>query len=246
MGFRRAFQSCACSLVVALVLPALPVHSPAQSSQSSSSSSSSKPVRKPASVETSPLDSGAVSHGIYRNPAFGFACKIPAAWVLRTEEMNARDDASSAKEDRAALDPTAEGGCARTGGCGRVLLAAFSRPPLAPGEDVNSSIVIAAENAAAIPELKEAAQYFGLVNKAAEAQGFDLDDNPYEFVIGTKKVVRGDFQKDIGTRVMRQSTLVVLARGYALSFTFLGGTEDEVEELIAGLSFGAGATAHPH
>jgi hypothetical protein len=37
---------------------------------------------------------------------------------------------------------------------------------------------------------------------------------------------------------MRQSTLVVLARGYAVSLTFIGGTEDEVEELIEGLSFG--------
>ena len=63
-------------------------------------------------------------------------------------------------------------------------------------------------------------------------------------LIGTKTVVRGDFQKDVGTRVMRQSTLVVLARGYAVSFTFIGGTEDEVEELVEGLSFGAsGKTA---
>jgi hypothetical protein len=36
---------------------------------------------------------------------------------------------------------------------------------------------------------------------------------------------------------MRQSTLVMLTHGYAVSFTFIGGTEDEVEELIGGLSF---------
>jgi hypothetical protein len=36
---------------------------------------------------------------------------------------------------------------------------------------------------------------------------------------------------------MRQSTLVMLSRGYVVSFTFIGGTEDEVEELIGGLSF---------
>jgi hypothetical protein len=55
--------------------------------------------------------------------------------------------------------------------------------------------------------------------------------------MGTKTVVRGDFQKDVGTRVMRQSTLVVLAQGFAVSFTFIGGTEEEVEELVQGLSF---------
>jgi hypothetical protein len=199
------------------------------SSSGNTTSSSAQHVRKAAPAADSRLDAGSVSKGEYRNPGFGFTCKIPSAWVLRTEEMNAREDG----------EPAPDAGKAQ-----RVLLAAFSRPPEARGEDVNSSIVIAAESAAGIPELKEAAQYFGLVSKAAEAQGFELDDDAYEIVIGTKTLVRGDFRKDVGTRVMRQSTLVILARGYAVSFTFIGGTEDEVEELIAGLSFGAGAKPH--
>jgi hypothetical protein len=178
------------------------------------------------------LDSGTVSNSVYRNPAFGFTCKIPAEWVLRTEEMNTRDD-EGAKADNG---KTAAGGKAE-----RVLLAAFSRPPLARAGDVNASIVIAAESVAAYPGLKDAGQYFGPVGEVAQAQGFDVVEQPYEFVIGKKTVVRGDFQKDVGSRVMRQSTLVVLARGYAVSFTFIGGTEDEVEELVQGLSFGAAA-----
>jgi hypothetical protein len=171
----------------------------------------------------------------------GFACRIPAQWVLRTEEMNAQDDVPSAKEDRAALERTADGGCPHM--CSKVLLAAFSRPPEARAEDVNGSIVIAAESVAAYPGLKDAAQYFGPVTEVAKAQGFEVVEEPYEFVIGTKTLVRGDFQKDVGARVMRQSTLVVLARAYAVSFTFIGGTEDEVEELVQELSFGAGGKA---
>jgi hypothetical protein len=202
--------------------------------QSSSSASSSSHVRKPA-AEDSPLDSGAVRNNIYRNPAFGFTCRIPAAWVLRTEEMNARED-EGAKVD--------SGKAAVSGKAERVLLAAFSRPPEARAEDVNGSIVIAAESAAVYPGLKDAAQYFGPVSEVALAQGFEVVEEPYEFVVGTKKLVRGDFQKDVGSRVMRQSTLVVLARGYAISFTFIGGTEDEVEELVEGLSFVPGAKAH--
>jgi len=125
----------------------------------------------------------------------------------------------------------------------RVLLAAFSRPPEARAEDVNSSILIAAESVAGYPGLTDAAQYFGPVTEVAKAQGLEMDDEPYEFVVGSKKLVRGDFQKDVGTRVMRQSTLVVLVRGYVVSFTFIGGTEDEVEELVDGLSFGAGVNS---
>ncbi|MGC2794649.1 MAG: hypothetical protein WA899_21710 [Candidatus Sulfotelmatobacter sp.] len=164
-----------------------------------------------------------MSNSIYRNPAFGFSCKIPDAWVLRTEEMNAQQG---------------EEATADAGKAGRVLLAAFSRPPEARAEDVNSSILIAAESAAAYPGLKDAAQYFGPVTEVAQARGFEVVEDPYEFAVGSKKVVRGDFQKDVGSRVMRQSTLVVLARGYSVSFTFIGGTDDEVEELVEDLSFG--------
>jgi hypothetical protein len=202
----------------------------AQTSQpaNSSSSSKSKQVQKSASGKASTLDSGTVSAGVYHNPAFGFTCKIPAGWVLRTEEMNVRGE---------------EGAKTDAGKTGRVLLAAFSRPPEARAEDVNSSILIVAESAAAYPGLKDAAQYFGPVTEVAKARGFEVVEQPYEFVMGTKTVVRGDFKKDVGTRVMRQSTLVVLARGYAVSFTFIGGSEDEVEELMRGLSFGPTKTA---
>ena len=176
-----------------------------------------------------------MSSGVYRNPPFGFACKIPAGWVLRTEEMNLRgSEDAKPNGNKASTDDKR----------GQVLLAAFSRPPEARAEDVNASILIVAESVAAYPGLKDAAQYFGPVTEVAQAQGFEVVEDPYEFVIGTKSLVRGDFQKDVGTRVMRQSTLVVLARGYVLSFTFIGGTEDEVEQLIPGLSF-TGASKPP-
>ena len=153
---------------------------------------------------------------------------------MRTEEMNAPESGDSA-DARASAGKT-----------GQVLLAAFSRPPQAHGEDVNASILIAAESAAAYPGLKEAAQYLGPVSEIAKAQGFDVVSEPYEFAAGAKTIVREDFQKDVATRVMLQSTLVTLARGYAVSFTFIGGTENEVSELIAGLSFGIAAKPPQH
>jgi hypothetical protein len=179
------------------------------------------------------LDAGSVSSGVYRNSALGFSCKIPASWVLRTEEMNAADSQETPQP----------GKLTTAAASGRVLLAAFSRPPEARAEDVNSSILIAAESAAAYPGLNDAAQYFGPVTEVTKAQGFDVVEEPYEFPVGTKTLVRGDYQKNVGSRVMRQSTIVMLARGYAISFTFIGGTEDDVDELVQGLSFGAGGKA---
>src|SRR5579863_1527407 len=116
---------CARLLPLLFAFALLPAGSLAQGA--SSSSNSGKHVKKPA-VGEALLEPGAVLNGVYRNKSLGLACKIPDGWVLRTEEMNAADEDSQAGDSsRAALDRTAEGGCPHT--CGRVLLAAFSRPP---------------------------------------------------------------------------------------------------------------------
>jgi len=226
MKFCRPAIFPACFSVAVLVLA---VSSSSVASAQNSSSSSSRHSSQKTTSAKSALDTGSVIAGVYRNSGLGFDCKIPESWVLRTEEMNAADS-----------QETQPGKSATAAAPGRVLLAAFSRPPEARAEDVNSSILIAAESVAAYPGLKDAAQYFGPVTEVAKAQGFDVVEEPYDFPVGAKTLVRGDFQRDIGSRVMRQSTLVMLARGYAISFTFIAGTEDEVDELMEGLSFGGG------
>jgi hypothetical protein len=185
---------------------------------------------------------------LYRNKTFGFDFKIPAGWVLRTDEMNAQEpdqeQPGQAEEVRKDRDPAAPSHSEPKAGQtspdtrhGAVLLAAFSRPPEATGADVNSSVVIVAESAAAYPGLKDAAQYFGPVTEVATVQGFKVVNEPYEFPVGAKLMVRGDFEKDRGTRAMHQTTLAMLAHGYAVSVTFIGGTNEEIEELIRNLSF---------
>ncbi len=184
------------------------------------SSSSSKHSKSSLPHPKTELVPGVVVNGVYQNASLGMSCKIPAGWVLRTEEMNAHDENAS-----------------DSSGGGQVLLAAFSRPPAARGEDINSSILIAAEPQSAYAGLKDAAQYFGPLAEVAKAQGFTVDEEPYGVAIGTRALVRGDFHKDVGTRVMHQSTLTFLANGFAISITVIGGTDDEVEQLIDGLSF---------
>ena len=227
-------------LSIAALLPAAWALASAQQQPIPSSNAlSAQHAQKGAPPAAASGDAGSVVRAVYRNPSFGFSCKIPPAWVLRTDEMNAQNDEATTHAAKSATNTD-------TAHAGRVLLAAFSRPPEARGEDVNSSILIAAESVAAYPGLKDAAQYFGPVSEVAKAQGFEIDGEPYEFAVGTKTVVRADFEKNVGTRVMRQSTLVILVRGSAVSFTFIGGTEDEVEELISGLSFTAAQKPPSH
>jgi len=222
MIFRRAQR--ALVLVMGLALYA-------QTQTQSPASSPAKPIAKPAANNTV-LDPGTITNGVYRNKTLALSCKIPPGWVLRTDELNVQEEKKEEKQEKEKDGPTP----ASSSGA-KVLLAAFSRPPEARAEDVNSSILIAAESASAYPGLKDAAQYFFPLTEVAKAQGFTPDEDPYDIALGAKTLVRGDFHKDVGTRVMHQSTLAMLAHGYAISVTVIGGTEDEVEDLIDGLNF---------
>src|SRR5580692_1278688 len=211
----------------------------AQTKAQTPSSSSAKPARPAA--PGSALDPGSVTNGVYRNKTLAVSCKIPAGWVLRTDELNAREEENEEgrKEEENDAEKKGAPSAAASSTGAKVLLAAFSRPPEARAEDVNASILIAAESVANYPELKDAAQYFFPLTEVAKAQGFIPDEDPYAVAIGTKTLVRGDFHKDRGSRVMHQSTLAMLSHGYAISITVIGGTDDEVEDLIDGLSFAA-------
>jgi hypothetical protein len=160
---------------------------------------------------------GEISNGIYKNPFFGFSYRIRYGWVDRTDEMR-----------EASTDPSKA----------TVLLGIFERPPQAAGNTVNSSVVIAAESTSSYPGLKSAAQYFGPISEVTEAKGLKPVNEPYEFPVDGKPIVRRDFIKQISSVSMHQSTLVMLFRGYVLSFTFIGSSDEEVQGMIEWLKFG--------
>ena len=166
-------------------------------------------------------DSGAITNGLYRNATFGFTYKLPFGWVDRTKDIgeDSNPETSGAKKSV-------------------VLLASFERPPEATGDTVNSAVVIAAEPVSSYPGLQNAAQYFGPLTELAKSKGLKVVNEPYDYAVGTKQLARGDFSKPIGELTMHQSTLVMLEKSYIVSFTFIGGTQDEVDDLIEHLSFG--------
>jgi hypothetical protein len=118
-----------------------------------------------------------------------------------------------------------------------LLLAMFEHPPEASGDSVNSAIVVAAEEVASYPGLRSAEQYFGPLTELTKSKGLTVVNEPYEFRLGEMQLVRGDFSKPLGNLTMYQSTLVVIEKGYVVSFTFIGGSEDEADQLVEGLTF---------
>jgi hypothetical protein len=170
---------------------------------------------KPASPPSRNLSDPA--ENVYKNNFFGFRYHIPYGWVDRTKELQGDDRAK-----------------------GEVLLAIFERPPQARGDSVNSAVVIAAENASAYPGIKKAEDYLGPLTELTRAQGFKPDGDPSEALVDGSRLVRGDFTRSLSDKLnMHQTTLILLAKGKIVTFTFIGGDVDAADDLIDRLSFGA-------
>ena len=166
---------------------------------------------------------------VYRNTTFGFRYQIPYGWVDRTKDM---------REQEATEKPDAKEKAGNLGK-GEVLLAVFERPPEATGETINSAVVIAAESAGAYPGLKKAEDYLGPLTELTTSKGFKAEGNPAVIEIDARQLVRADFTKVLNDKLtMRQATLVLLTHGQIVSFTFIAGSEDELDNLIDNLHFG--------
>src|SRR5450756_2030207 len=150
--------------------------------------------------------------------------QIPYGWVDRTKEMQPGDGT----------------------GKGEVLLAVFERPPEAFGDSINSAVVIAWESAASYPGLKRAEDYLGPLTELATSKGFKAEGEPYALEVESRQLLRADFIKPLSDSLtMRQCTLVLLTKGQIVSFTFSAGSEDELDDRMDGLHFGAAkSSAH--
>jgi hypothetical protein len=171
---------------------------------------------------------GPIVEGTLKCPRFGFTYKTPFGWVDRTDEMRAENTGAQQCDSQSA--PASSGNP-------ETLLAMFERPPGAPGESINSAVVIAAESLADYHGVKQASDYFGPISELAEQRGFKVVNEPYSFSAGAKQLVRGDFSKERGKLTMWQSSLVMIEKGQIVSFTFAAGSEDEIDALISRLSF---------
>jgi len=184
-----------------------------------------------------------ISEGVLKCQRFGFTYKATFGWVDRTDDLQADAEADPGQQD-AGAQASGDAGKSRADNP-ETLLAMFERPPGAPGDTINSAVVIVAESLSDYHGIKTAADYFGPISELNEQRGFKVENEPYTFSSGARKLVRGDFSKPRGSLTMWQSSLVMIEKGHIVSFTFLGGSEDEVDELIGSLSFGGGS-ASPH
>jgi hypothetical protein len=172
---------------------------------------------------------------LYRNSTLGFRYRIPFGWIDRTKDLQEADEQ---KQGEGSKSQSGKGDSAS----GEVLLAVFERPPEAAGDTVNSAVVIASESATSYPGLKSAEDYLGPLNELTTSKGFKSDGDPQELAIDSRSLIRADFSKALNDKLtMYQSTLVIVERKKLVSFTFIAGSKDEIDDLIDRLTFPSSA-----
>lgn len=197
--------------------------------------SAATPVAKKPSSPAASKSSTKDDPQLYRNSTFAFRFQIPYGWVDRAAEMqkgqNKDNDKDSANN-------------ANDAGKSEVLLAVFERPPDAAGDTINSAAVIASESVASYPGLKKAEDYLAPLTDLATAKGFKAEGDPYLLEVEGRQLWRADFAKPLNnTLTMKQCTLVMLSKGHIVSFTFIAGSDDALDDLMDGLHFGVAAAA---
>ena len=99
--------------------------------------------------------------------------------------------------------------------------------------------------------MKTAADYFGPLTELATAKGFQSGRRAARsFPLGATTTGTREISAKRADTHVRQTSLVMSGEGYEVSFTFIGGSEDEINELIEKLSFAArkpptNPTCHP-
>lgn len=185
---------------------------------------------------------------LYRNLEFGFTFRIPFGWVDRTSQMAVFQGKANADSGNPLGETKPVLGSREQG---NVLLGIFERPPEVTSDSVNSAVVIACENAASYPGLKNAEDYVEPITEAATARGFKMAGEAYRIEVESRTLVRVDFMKTLRVKseaaeiTMRQSTLVWLSGKRVFSFTFIAATEEGLDEIMDGLHFLSGKVA-PH
>jgi hypothetical protein len=188
---------------------------------------------------TAEEECGPLTDQLLRCPKFGFTYKVIFGWVDRTADMQ-QDE--SLRDQPQSSEPNGTSAAAdqlqpASSDSSKTLLAVFERPPDARGDTINSAVVIAAEPLANYHGIKTAADYLNPISELAGQRGFKLVNQPYAFAVRTKPLARADFSKERGKLIMWQSSLVMIEKGYIVSFTFIGGSEDEINDLIGNLAF---------
>jgi hypothetical protein len=171
-------------------------------------------------------DDGEITKGDYLNFFFNFAYTPPKDWVIHDEAVKKR------------IHERAQEEAARTNSLPQLkqtyALLLISRYPRPTAEImVNATIIVAAEKITHLPGQPTAKDYLLSLRAPKAQRGVRaVREELLPFRVGDLEFLRDDYSGEIAGITIREALFVSVKKGYALIFSFTGGDEKSVEEMV--------------
>ena len=185
-----------------------------------------------AAAQTSTPDEGSVKDGVYSNMFFGFSYAYPKDWVVHGEATKAHIKELGkelAKETHALPEASLEVGLAHT----YQLLTVFRYQLGTPGVEENALVQVVAEDVRHAPATINGRVYLLNVRGLLIKMGCQpLQAEPVEVVFSSQKFFRLDYEQPVNGKSVHTAMLVIVSKGYALTFIFTAADQKSVDEMV--------------
>jgi hypothetical protein len=185
-----------------------------------------------ASAQTVTPESGRVSDGVYRSTYFGFSYTYPHDWVVHGDATNQRLrelGKQRATSTKALSEPQAEVSLKHS----YQLLTLFERALGTPGVVYNRSMQIIAEDVRPLPGITSGREYLLNAMEMLKKMGLQpLQDDPVGVVISGHQFFRLDFKNPVKDILIQQAMITTVSKGFAVSFGFSVGPDQDLEEVV--------------
>jgi hypothetical protein len=206
------------------VIFAMPPDSPVATSNASEANKSQG--------ESAAFDPGAFSRDVYTNNFFGFRYQAPRGWTAHGEETN-KEIMAVGKSLVDQNTPTGKVIADRSSERTHQLLTLFQYP-LGTPEVENQLVQILAEDVRFAPGIRNGKEYLLNVKRVLKAMKTspEFDDEPKEVTYGGQKMYRADITTKLPTKVVYQSVIATVSKGYAISFAFTSFSAEGRNNLV--------------
>jgi len=199
-----------------------------------------------ASAQSLTPDSGSVNNGVYSNTYFGFSYTYPKDWVVHGDATNQRIielGRERATDTKALSEPSANVLIKHV----HQLLTVFQYALGTPGVSNNAAVQIIAEDVRHAPAITDGRVYLLNMQELLTKMGCQMvQKEPAEMIVSGRQFFRQDFRTPVKDIYVQQVMIVYVTKGYALSFGFTVGPDQNIEDLVRTMDSFKFNVALPH
>lgn len=183
----------------------------------------------------STADRGVARDGLYTNQSLGFSFKYPKDWVVHGEETKQRLK-EIGKEKITKSGGLSEAATEVSLNNTHNLLTLFRYAVGTPGITFNPGIIVIAERVGHAPGITNGKDYLLNARMILQRSGGQVPvEEPKEYSFGGSQFFRDNYTTEVHGVTVVQSHFVLVTKGYALAFIFMGPDQKSVDEMATAM-----------